>query len=89
MDVEAGQVIGPRAALAVEPAREGVVEVGQVEDVAEVEEERVVALSRRVADWVERWHGRLLFHADLHGIVTGPQILDRVASALIKATQRP
>ncbi|MCR9244756.1 MAG: ion transporter [bacterium] len=52
-------------------------------------EERVVALSRRVADWVERWHGRLLFHADLHGIVTGPQILDRVASALIKATQRP
>lgn len=52
-------------------------------------EERVVALSRRVADWLERWHGRLLFHADLHGIVTGPQILDRVASAMIRATQRP
>ncbi|MGK0302893.1 MAG: hypothetical protein ACI89X_003779, partial [Planctomycetota bacterium] len=27
--------------------------------------------------------------ADLHGIVTGPQILDRVASAIVKATQRP
>ena len=52
-------------------------------------EERVVALARRVAEWMETWHGRLLFHADLHGIVTGPQILDRVATALIKATQRP
>lgn len=52
-------------------------------------EERVVAFARAVADWLERWHGRLLFHADLHGIVTGPQILDRVATALIRATQRP
>ncbi|MFM1873291.1 MAG: hypothetical protein RL398_2713, partial [Planctomycetota bacterium] len=32
---------------------------------------------------------KLLFHADLHGIVTGPQILDRIATALVKATQRP
>lgn len=52
-------------------------------------EERIVELGRRVADWVESWHGRMLFFADLHGIVTGPQILDRVASAIVKATQRP
>lgn len=52
-------------------------------------EERIVELGRRVADWLESWHGRMLFFADLHGIVTGPQILDRVASAIVKATQRP
>lgn len=52
-------------------------------------EERIVQLGRRVADWLESWHGRMLFFADLHGIVTGPQILDRVATALVKATQRP
>ena len=52
-------------------------------------EERIVALGRRVADWVESWHGRMLFFADLHGIVTGPQILDRVAGAMVKASQRP
>jgi hypothetical protein len=52
-------------------------------------EERIVQLGRRVADWLESWHGRLLFFADLHGIVTGPQILDRVASAMVKASQRP
>ncbi len=52
-------------------------------------EERIVQLGRRIAEWVEGWHGRMLFFADLHGIVTGPQILDRVATALVKATQRP
>ena len=52
-------------------------------------EERIVQLGRRIADWLESWHGRMLFFADLHGIVTGPQILDRVATALVKATQRP
>lgn len=52
-------------------------------------EERIVALGRRVAEWLDGWHGRLLFFADLHGIVTGPQILDRVASAMVKASQRP
>lgn len=52
-------------------------------------EERIVGLARRAADWLESWHGRLLFFADLHGIVTGPQILDRVASAMVKASQRP
>jgi hypothetical protein len=52
-------------------------------------EERIVQLGRRVADWLESWHGRMLFFADLHGIVTGPQILDRVASAMVKASQRP
>jgi hypothetical protein len=52
-------------------------------------EERIVAASRRIAAWLDAWHGRMLFFADLHGIVTGPQILDRVATALIKATHRP
>ncbi len=52
-------------------------------------EERIVGLARRVAEWLDGWHGRLLFFADLHGIVTGPQILDRVASAMVKASQRP
>ncbi|MEZ6036664.1 MAG: hypothetical protein R3F29_04235 [Planctomycetota bacterium] len=52
-------------------------------------EERIVALAHRTADWLESWHGRMLFLADLHGIVTGPQILDRVATAMVKATQRP
>jgi hypothetical protein len=52
-------------------------------------EERIVQLGRRVAEWLEGWHGRMLFFADLHGIVTGPQILDRVASAMVKASQRP
>lgn len=51
--------------------------------------ERVVALGRRVADWLHRWQQRLWFVADLHGIVTGPQILDRFASALVRVTQRP
>ena len=52
-------------------------------------EERIVGLARRTAELLEAWHGRLLFYADLHGIVTGPQILDRVAGAMVKATQRP
>lgn len=52
-------------------------------------EERIVALGRRAADWLASWHSRMLFFADLHGIVTGPQILDRVATAMVKASQRP
>jgi hypothetical protein len=52
-------------------------------------EERVVAAARRLAAQLDGWHDRMLFFADLHGIVTGPQILDRFASALVKATQRP
>jgi len=52
-------------------------------------EERVVAFGRRVAARLEAWQGRLHFTADLHGIVTGPQILDRVATAMVKASQRP
>lgn len=52
-------------------------------------EERIVHFGRRIAEWVEAWHGRMLFFADLHGIVTGPQILDRVATAMVKASQRP
>ena len=52
-------------------------------------EERVVDFGRRVALLLERWRDRALHFADLHGIVTGPQVLDRVASALVKASQRP
>jgi len=60
-----------------------------VHPMPETAEARVVALGRRVAGWLESWHGRVLFFADLHGIVTGPQILDRVATAMVKASQRP
>lgn len=52
-------------------------------------QERVVALGRRVAAWLEAWQHRLTFLADLHGIMTGPQILDRVASAMVRVSQRP
>lgn len=52
-------------------------------------EERIVAFGRLIADWLMSWQERLQFFADLHGIVTGPQILDRVASAMVKASQRP
>ncbi|MBK8097212.1 MAG: hypothetical protein IPK26_08895 [Planctomycetes bacterium] len=52
-------------------------------------EERLVAAARRVAEWLQGWHQRAQFWADLHGIVTGPQILDRVSSAMVKASQRP
>jgi len=52
-------------------------------------EERVVALGRLVARWLQGWQDRLEFFSDLHGIVTGPQILDRVASAMVRASQRP
>ncbi len=55
----------------------------------ETAEERIVAFGRRIADWLMSWQERLQFFADLHGIVTGPQILDRVASAMVKASQRP
>lgn len=55
----------------------------------ETAEERVAAAARRIADWLDAWHRKLLFYGDLHGIVTGPQILDRVATAMVKATQRP
>ena len=52
-------------------------------------EERVVAAARAAAAWLERWHGRALAFADLSGILTAPQLLDRIASAVMKATQRP
>ncbi|HEX6810298.1 MAG TPA: hypothetical protein VF384_01630 [Planctomycetota bacterium] len=60
-----------------------------VHPLASSPEGRIVQLGRRVAEWVEGWHSRMLFFADLHGIVTGPQILDRVASAMVTASQRP
>jgi hypothetical protein len=50
---------------------------------------RVVAFAHRIALYLERWRARLVFFADLHGIVTGPQLLDRVATAMVKASQRP
>lgn len=52
-------------------------------------ESRIADLGRRIADQLELWRGRILFFADLHGIVTGPQILDRIATAMVKASQRP
>lgn len=52
-------------------------------------EERVVAGAHRLAAWLDAWHARMLFFADLHGIVTGPQVLDRIATAMVRASQRP
>ena len=52
-------------------------------------EERVIGLGHRVAAWLQGWQDKLEFFADLHGIVTGPQILDRVATAMVRASQRP
>lgn len=58
-------------------------------DPAPDSEGRVVGLGRRVADLLEGWRERALFFADLHGILTGPQILDRVATAMIQVSKRP
>lgn len=52
-------------------------------------EQRVVQLGRRIAAVFERWRERALYLADLQGIVTGPQILDRLATAMVKASFRP
>ncbi len=52
-------------------------------------EARVVDFGRRVALVLEAWRERVLHVADMHGIVTGPQVLDRVASAIVKFSQRP
>ncbi len=56
---------------------------------SETEEERVVDFGKRVAMLFENWRERALFFADMHGIVTGPQVLDRVASTMVLATKRP
>ena len=61
-------------------------ETGELPDSPEA---RVSALSHRIAAWLQAWQDRALYLADLHGIVTGPQVLDRVATGLIKASQRP
>lgn len=51
--------------------------------------ERVVDFGRRIAARLELWRGRILFFADMHGILTGPQVLDRIATALVTASKRP
>lgn len=56
---------------------------------AESPEERVTDLGKRVANRLETWRERILFFADMHGILTGPQILDRVASTMVNAAKRP
>jgi hypothetical protein len=52
-------------------------------------EERVVAFARRIAEYLDRWRARLTWWADVHGIVTGPQVIDRIATAMVKTSQRP
>ncbi|MAB90117.1 MAG: hypothetical protein CMJ90_11740, partial [Planctomycetes bacterium] len=44
---------------------------------------------RGLGRWLERMVERFRFFGDLTGIVTGSQLLDRVGSTLVKATQRP
>ncbi len=61
----------------------------RVERLASTADARVVAFGRKVAGLLERWRNRALHIADLHGIVSGPQVLDRIASGLIRVSQRP
>lgn len=49
----------------------------------------VIQAGRRVGIWLDGILDRIRVFADLQGIVTGPQLLDRFGSALVKATQRP
>ncbi|MEO0481757.1 MAG: hypothetical protein AAF196_20010 [Planctomycetota bacterium] len=52
-------------------------------------EQRVVDFGRRVALVLENVRERVLLVADMHGIVTGPQVLDRVATTMVNASKRP
>ncbi len=52
-------------------------------------EERVIELGRRAALILEGWRERVLRVGDMQGILTGPQVLDRVATTLVNASKRP
>ncbi len=52
-------------------------------------EARVVEFGKRIAAVFEKWRERALYVADLQGIITGPQILDRLATAMVKVSFRP
>lgn len=49
----------------------------------------IAAAARGVGRFTDRVVERLRFVGDLTGIVTGPQLLDRIGTALVRATQRP
>ncbi len=51
--------------------------------------EAVETAARRIGAWIDRTLDRFRFVADLQGVVTGSQLLDRVGSGLVKATYRP
>ncbi|MBI4603873.1 MAG: hypothetical protein HY721_18105, partial [Planctomycetes bacterium] len=53
------------------------------------EPEAVAAAANVLGEALQDALGVLRFWGDLAGITTGPQVLDRVATALITATQRP
>ena len=52
-------------------------------------EERVVGAGRRAGEILAQVLSFLNGFADLAGVVTAPQILDRISTALLKSTQRP
>lgn len=49
----------------------------------------LVRAGRNAGRVIEGWVDRIRAIADLQGVVTGSQLLDRIGSALVKATQRP
>ncbi len=51
--------------------------------------ENVAQAARELGQFLERLLSVFKVWGDLSGITTGPQILDRVSTAMIKATQRP
>jgi len=51
--------------------------------------EAITAVANALGEILQELLGALRFWADLSGITTGPQILDRVASAVITASKRP
>lgn len=51
--------------------------------------ESVAAASREIGQLLERVLAIFKVWGDLSGITTGPQILDRISTAMIRATQRP
>ncbi|MEQ8766486.1 MAG: ion transporter [Planctomycetota bacterium] len=51
--------------------------------------ERVALASQQVGRGLEEMQARVHWVADLWGVVTGPLLLDRIGSGLVRATQRP
>jgi len=51
--------------------------------------EVIAAAGRKLAVLLRRYHERAYFLADLYGVITPPQFVDRVGSFLVRSTIRP